>query len=381
MKLSYFIQPVHPKEKDYGLMLEENIASFILADELGYEEAYLGEHFTDICEPIPSCFIFLARLLPVTKNIKLGSGVVNLPVYPPAMLAGHVALIDHMCGGRFIWGLGPGGQASDVEVFGNREVDRNRKMVEVFDQIMEIWWGDAPYDIKGEFYNTRTVETYFPEIGQGIAPKPFSKPHPPIVVTATAPHSQGITMAAERDWHPISCQYVQPHWVKTHLPKYLEGLRNAGKPADPLGWRVAKNIFVADDDATAHRYAKTPEGPYGFYYDNFLKKLGRGGRLDIFATYPDQPQEEITLAQSLDTQVIAGSVNSVVDQLLALREEIGPFGHLIYTGHDWVDPALGKRSMVLMAEQVLPRLNEALKDDETEITAKVAAEFAQAAAE
>ena len=68
-------------------------------------------------------------------------------------------------------------------------------------------------------------------------------------MTATAPYSKGITAAAERDWHPISCQYVQAHWVATHLPKYLDGLRNAGKPADPLGWRVAKCIFVADDAA------------------------------------------------------------------------------------------------------------------------------------
>lgn len=380
MKLSYFIQPVHPVDKDYGLMLAENLESFVLADELGYEEAYVGEHFTDICEPIQSCLIFLARLIPVTKRIKLCSGVVNLPVYPPVMLAGQIALMDHLCEGRFIWGLGPGGQPSDVEVFGNREVDRNKKMIEVFDQIMEIWWGDPPYDIQGEFFHTKTVETYNPAIGQGWSPKPLTKPHPPAIITATAPNSHGITMAAERGWHPISCQYVQPHWAKTHLPKYLEGLRNAGKPANPLGWRVAKNIFVADDDKIAERYAKTPEGPYGFYYDNFLKKMA-GRRIDLFAAYPDQPQEEITLQQSLETQVIAGSVNSVVDQLLELREFLGPFGHLIYTGHDWADPELGRRSMVLMTEQVLPRLNDALRDDEAKITARVKVEFAQTAAE
>ena len=135
---------------------------------------------------------------------------------------------------------------------------------------------------------------------------------------------------------------------------------------------MAKNIFVADDAATAQRYAKSADGPYGFYYDNFLKKLA--GRRGLFAIYPDQPEHEITLEQSLETQVIAGTVNSVVDQILALREQIGPFGHLIYTGHDWVDPKLGKRSMVLMAEQVLPRLNEALKADEAAIIASLAAE-------
>jgi hypothetical protein len=50
----------------------------------------------------------------------------------------------------------------------------------------------------------------------------------------------------------------------------------------------------------------------------------------------------------------------VVDQLLALREEIGDFGEIVYAGMDWVDPALAKRSMQLMAEQVLPRVNAAI---------------------
>ena len=93
-----------------------------------------------------------------------------------------------------------------------------------------------------------------------------------------------------------------------------------------------------------------------------MKKLGRGGKLGLFGTHPDQPIEQITLQQSLDTQVIAGTVDSVVDQILAFREEVGPFGTLVYTGLDWVDPALGQRSMVLMAEEVLPRVNAALRD-------------------
>ncbi len=376
MKLSYFIQPVHPHQKDYRRCLEEDMRSIILADKLGYIEAFVGEHFTDLVEPITSTLMFLARLIPETRNIKLGSGVVNLPVYHPAMLAGQIAMIDHLCDGRFIWGIGPGGQPSDIEAFGNRDIDRNAKMVEVFDQIMEIWWGEAPYDTKGEFFSISTKETYLPEIGQGIAPKPLRKPHPPVVVTAVNPHAQGITLAAERDWHPISCQYVQAHWIATHLPKYLEGLSNAGRPQDPLGWRVAKLIFVADDGATAERYARSTDGPYGHYFFNLMTKLLSRGRHALFATHPDQPDDEVTLEQSLRTQVIAGTVDDVVDQILAMRELIGPFGTLVYTGADWADEALGRRSMELMADQVMPRLNDALKADEAEISARVAAQVA-----
>ncbi len=56
-----------------------------------------------------------------------------------------------------------------------------------------------------------------------------------------------------------------------------------------------------------------------------------------------------------------GSVNNIVDQILALHEQTGPFGELVYAGMDWVDPALTKRSMELMATEVMPRVNAALR--------------------
>ncbi len=360
MKLGFFTQPVHPITRNYRETLEEDREAFILADRLGYEEALLGEHYTDLAEPITSCLMFIASLVRDAPRIRLGSAVLNLPAYHPVMVAGQVAMIDHMLEGRFIFGIGPGGLMSDIEVFGNLELDRNEKMVESFDHIVALWNGEAPYDREGDHYAFSTERTLLAEIGQGIAPKPFQLPHPPVVVTALTPSSHGITLAAERGWTPISSNYVQPRLVKTHLPKYLEGLRNAGQPEDPSGWRVAKSIFVADDENTARDYAKVETGPYGHYFDSIITKLTRGKRYDLFKSRPDMADDEVSVAHSLETQVIAGTVPSVVDQILALREEIGPFGTLLYTGHDWRDTALGKRSMVLMAEQVMPRVNEVL---------------------
>jgi alkanesulfonate monooxygenase SsuD/methylene tetrahydromethanopterin reductase-like flavin-dependent oxidoreductase (luciferase family) len=63
----------------------------------------------------------------------------------------------------------------------------------------------------------------------------------------------------------------------------------------------------------------------------------------------------------LDQLVIHGTVGRVVEQILALREQIGDFGEIVYAGLDWVDPTLAKRSMQLMAEEVMPRVNAAIK--------------------
>ncbi len=363
MKLGFFTQPVHPITRDYREVLREDQDAVILADELGYVDAFIGEHMTDLAEPITNCLVFIGTLIDKTKQITLGSGVVNLPSYHPVHVAAHIAMIDHLLDGRFIFGIGPGGLPSDVEVFGNMDLDKNEKMVEAIDHILAIWSGEAPYNIEGKYFKTSTERTHYPEIGQGIVPKPLQKPHPPIVFTALAPYSKGITAAAERGWRGISSNYVQPHWIATHLPKFLEGHRNLGQPEDPSQWSIAKSIFVADDETTARNYAKSEDGPYGFYFQNIMRKIERAGRMDLFKAHPDQPDSELSVQHSLDTNVLAGTVDSVVDQILAFREVVGPFGKLMYTGHDWADIPLARRSMELMATEVMPKINNALGED------------------
>ena len=363
MKLGFFTQPVHPITRDYREVLREDQDAIILADELGYSEAFVGEHMTDLAEPITSCLVFLATLIDRTKQIKLGTGVINMPSYHPVHVAAQVAMMDHLLDGRFLFGIGPGGLPSDIEVFGNLDLEKNEKMVEAIDQVLAIWDGEAPYNLEGKFFKTSTERTFYPEIGQGMVPKPLQKPHPPIVFTALAPYSKGITAAAERGWGGISSNYVQAHWVATHLPKFVEGQRNAGLPEDPSQWSIAKSIFVADNADTAIKYARDESGPYGFYFTNIQKKLlkGRGAMgLGLFKVYPDQPDEDVSVHQSLETQVIAGGVEDVVEQILELRQIIGPFGQLMYTGHDWADIPLSRRSMELMAHEVMPRVNKAL---------------------
>jgi alkanesulfonate monooxygenase SsuD/methylene tetrahydromethanopterin reductase-like flavin-dependent oxidoreductase (luciferase family) len=332
----------------------------LLADRLGYGEAFIGEHVTDVCESITSCLTFIASVAHETKSIKLGSGTVNLPNNHPAQVAAHVAMVDHMLEGRFIFGIGAGGLRSDMEAFGNLDRDRNAMFVEAIDQILAIWAGDAPYNLKGQFWDITTERTLIREAGQGVMVKPFQQPHPPIVVTVIVPHSKGLVSAARRGWTPISANFLQPVWAATHWPMYEQGCALAGRRADPADWRVCKSIFVADDDASARRYAKSVDGPYGFYHWNLLTKRRAHGSVDIFKHDPALPDAAVSVEYVLDRLVICGSVSAVVDQLLAFRETVGDFGTLLYAGHDWGDPRLARRSMELMAEKVMPAVNAAI---------------------
>ena len=336
----------------------------MLADELGYKEAFIGEHFTDTSEPITSSLAFIASLADSCRSIVFGTAVLNLAIQHPVTVAAQVAMIDNLVDGRFLLGIGPG-VPWDAEAFGVLDVDRAGKMLETIDQVLAIWSGDAPYNLQGQYFSVSTARTLWAEIGQGVVPRPLQKPHPPIIVTSISPHSEGIARAAKRGWGVISSNYIQAHCVATHLPKYLEGRLAGGLPADASGWRVARSIFVADSEATARAYARSESGPYGHYFQSMMMKRSRaGGGLSPFRTHPNQSDSEVTLSQALQTQVIAGTVESVVEQLLRFRHEVGPFGTLLYAGHDWADPRLARRSMELTATEVMPRVNEVLQHRE-----------------
>jgi alkanesulfonate monooxygenase SsuD/methylene tetrahydromethanopterin reductase-like flavin-dependent oxidoreductase (luciferase family) len=357
MKLGFFTMPIHPLNKDWRQSLVEDREAFILADELGYTEGYVGEHLTDRAENITSCVAFLAWVASSTRNLRLGTGTMNMPNNHPAAVAASIAMLDHMLDGRLIFGISPGGLLSDAELFGNLDANRNEMFLEAINQVLAIWANEPPYNIKGKYWTISTERTLMRDIGQGYIPGPLQRPHPPIVVTAVAPFSKGVTEAAVRGWEPISANFLMPAWVKSHWPKYVEGCQRGGRPADPANWRVAKSIFVANDAATAKAYATDPDGPYVGYYRSLYTKLKKNGRIELFKTRRDQPDDEVTLEAICDKLIIYGTPDSVADQILAFQEDVGTFGTLLYAAKDWRDRELGRRSMILMAEKVLPLVN------------------------
>ena len=360
MKLGFFTMPIHPLGKDWRQSLREDREAFILADEAGYVEGLCGEHVTDQAENITSSAMFIAALASATKQIVLGTGTVNMPNIHPAAVAGQIAMLDHLLDGRFLFGISPGGLLSDAEVFGTLGQNRPEMFLESIEMVLAIWAGEAPYNLDGKYWKISTERTLMQEIGQGIIAKPLQRPHPPIVVTAVSPHSNSVSQAAARGWEAISANFLLPQWVKSHWPKYVEGCAAGGRVADPANWRVAKSLCVADDLTTARRYATDPDSPYRQYYHSLFTKLKKNGRLILFKTRADQPDDEITLDYVCEKLIIWGTPDKVADDILAFRENIGDFGTLLYAGKDWADVALGRRSMILAAERVMPLVNAAI---------------------
>ena len=293
MKIGFFTMPVHRLDKNYTECLKEDREAIILADKLGYSEAYVGEHVTDAAESITNSMLFQASLIAETTQIKLGTGTTNLSHTHPVLVAAQAAMMDHLLEGRFIFGISPGALESDAEALGIRGVDRNAMFVEAIDHIINIWTGEPPYDLTGDFWNITTRETQFAEIGLGPIAKPFQKPYPPIVGTVVAPFSKGVIEMGKKGFLPISANFLLAKWVETHWGNYAKGCEEGGRPANTDDWRVARSIFVHDDHQTAIDYGKANDrSPYRFYYKQLYTKLMKAGPprgLQAVARFPGRP--------------------------------------------------------------------------------------------
>ena len=140
MNLGYFNMPLHPPGSNHTKTYEDDIDQIVFLDQLGFDEAWIGEHFTAEWENIPAPDIFISYLFAITKSIKLGTGVNCLPNHNPFVLAHRIAQIDHMSKGRFLWGIGSGGFIGDLKLFRHDvQTGTNREMTkESLDLIFQI---------------------------------------------------------------------------------------------------------------------------------------------------------------------------------------------------------------------------------------------------
>ena len=357
VKLGMFTMPFHHPDRDYASILAEDQEAVILADQLGFSEAYVGEHFSSWSERITSPLIFLATVISRTRQIRLGTGVLNLPQTHPATVAAHAAMFDQLSGGRFIMGIGPGGLVSDLEMFEVGQAELRPLMVqESIDIVLKLWAQDPPYEIDGRFWKFALKNGVWPEFKVGYIPRPLQQPHPPIALSIITPNSSSAKLAAERGWIPISGNFFHRRYLRGHWEKYLEGCEAVGRRPDPDVWRVSRSILVTETDAEAEEYLADPDSGLSFYYKFFIHSFAQG-RKALFMIKPDVdlPDERVTVDAVKRGMIIAGSPRRVLDQLVALRDETGHFGTLLMAGHDWDRPALWRRSMELLARDVMPR--------------------------
>lgn len=360
MDLGLFHMPLHPTHRPLVDVLEENGEKIIYADKLGFKEAWIGEHYSASTEPITAPMMFMASLIPQTNQIRFGTGVVCLPNHHPAQVAGQAAQFDHMTRGRFNFGIGPGGLASDMELFDVLDgTIRAEKFAESIGMIKQIWSQDPPYDIKGKHWTVKITENIIPKLGVGYMQKPYTKPHPPISLSSMSPDGNSVAHAVRQGWRPISANFAPESTIINHWHKYVEGCEAIGRKPDGSDWSVVRNILIADSDDEAEDWLLDPAGSDFYYFDYLWEVLKVANYTSVIKPDPTMADDDVTVESIVKASVIYGSRKTVIDKIMSLRERSGPFGTLLKAAMDGSGNNRERERLTMqrLAEDVLPVIN------------------------
>src|SRR5438270_106239 len=175
LRFGIFLAPFHPVGQNPTLALQRDLELIQRLDQLGYHEAWIGEHHSAGFEIIASPEVFIAAAAERTKRIRLGTGVSSLPYHQPLMLADRMVLLDHLTRGRAMLGVGPGALPSDAFMLGIDPAVQRDRMEESLDVILRLLRDDEPVTHESDWFTLREGRLHL---------KPYTKPHPEVAVAA-----------------------------------------------------------------------------------------------------------------------------------------------------------------------------------------------------
>ncbi|WP_433253763.1 LLM class flavin-dependent oxidoreductase [Streptosporangium sp. CA-135522] len=213
---------------DYHLELVE------LAEELGFHGVRLAEHHFRDYGVVPNLFTMLAHMAARTERLRLGTGIVVLPLHNPVHVAEEAAMVDVLSGGRLDLGIGRGYQSFEFEGFGIDLAEARDRFNEALEVVLGLW-GSSSFGHEGKFYRTGTeVE---------LVPRPAQTPFPPIHVAAVSPET--VTMYAERGL-PILADPAAPfRKVVQAAETWRDTAGRAGHEVSAAELVVARSVYVA----------------------------------------------------------------------------------------------------------------------------------------
>lgn len=340
MKVGLFFEWPNPEIRDWKQVFDESIEQVQLAEELGFDFVLVAEHHFSNYGMSPSPLLQALAIAERTKTIKIGTGVLVLPVWQPLRLAEEVAVLDNLTNGRFICGIGRGYQSHEFGRFGVTGADSRRRFNECLDIMMEAWTNTGSFTYEGEHFSVPA--------GVTVWPKPLQKPHPPIWVAGTS--ADTLRLAAERDMAPVLSGYTADAGVSEAMATLLPLRRQAGRPADTWEFGVQAITMACDTEAEARDCLQ-----YARWQNRANRSLGRADVVDGRATaipYEGEPSDE-----KFWDMIYYGTPDRIVQKYTALGEAGATFvsSWMMLGGvpHEKV-----MRSIELLGREVLPAVKD-----------------------
>jgi alkanesulfonate monooxygenase SsuD/methylene tetrahydromethanopterin reductase-like flavin-dependent oxidoreductase (luciferase family) len=358
IRYGMFIMPFHDPAKPLAQCYDEDLELIVRAEELGFDEFWIGEHHTMKYETIVMPEIFIGRALGETRSIRMGAAPVCLQQHHPAHVASRLAFLDHLSKGRLNLCFGAGSVTADQELYGIDLKQAQAMVDEAVDIILYLWSSEPPYEYQGKFWQISLKKYVDKETGIGFIHKPLQQPLPPIAIPAMSRNSPSMKTAGARGYQPFSHCLVTANVLADHWRTYEDAALAAGRKPHRHDWKVTRSIFLADTTAEAQRRTRTNSLGRNYEYIGMLFDRGLGRK--IYKRDLDMSDADCNLDYLMSEQIIAGDVDEVLRRLLAMVEETGTFGTLVLMSYDWDDKPSWLRSMELFAKELMPALNKAV---------------------
>jgi limonene 1,2-monooxygenase len=348
MKFGIFMAPFHKVGENPALALERDIQLIEWLDELGFDEAFIGEHHSAGWEIIPSPEIFMAVAATRTKRIMLGSGVVSVPYHNPFNVANRFALLDQLTRGRVILGCGPGALPSDAYMLQIETTTLRDRMVEGIEAMVRLFTEEGGVTVDGSYFKLRDAH---------LQVKPFQKPYMPLFVANTFSPS-GMVAAGRLGCGVLSLASFAPNGLDG-LPKRWEVCEETaaeyGKTVDRKNWRLVFPVHLAESKKEALDDVR--EG-FSNWVRNYV--VGTLGVNVQFEEYPGQPVEEITMDRLVGRGgALVGTPDDAVKRLREIWDiSGGGFGGFLLLAQEWTSTEKTRRSYELWQRYVAPQFQD-----------------------
>ena len=324
----------------------QSFAQVDAAERWGLDVVWLAElHFLPERSVVSAPLIVASAIAARTRRLKIGIAVQVLPLCHPLRLAEEVATLDHISGGRLIFGVGRSGFQRTYEAYGVAYAESRERFAEVL-EVLQRSWRQERFSFEGDFYTFRNIT---------LVPRPLQTPYPPLRIAATSP-----------DTYPAIGAMGLPIFVAVRLgtieelgpniAAYREAYRTAGHAGEGQVYLRVPIYVGAEETARAE-----PEPSIMQFYRTLGQQIEdsasrAGARAIEQRAERGQALQTVTYDAALRDKVIVGTPKSVAARLEDLRAKLGLDGVLaeLNCGGLIADDKV-MRSLQLLCEEVAPR--------------------------
>ena len=345
MQFGVFVPPHHvPTNYNPTYALQRDVDLIKLVDNMGFDEAWFGEHHSGGVELISDPLMFIAHVAAQTKHIRLGTGVVSLPYHNPLWIADRLSLLDHLTRGRVMLGVGPGALATDAAMIGIAPEEQREALEFDMDVLMHLLTRDEPISVETSRYKLVDARMQLDF---------YQDPHPPIVAAAVVSPS-GPRLAGKHGIGLISVGATMKAGVDVlamHWDVVEQRAKEFGKQSDRDSWRVVGLMHLADSKEQALK-----DVSYGLReWCDYIQHTAAAPQIQVTGSNID---EYIEWALN-NGSIVIGTVNEAIEHIENVVEiSNGGFGNYLLFDHNWVNYAAKTHSYEIFADVVIPHFKK-----------------------